>query len=182
MPIAITVMALVGSLCALDLILTYGVIRRLREHTKLLSELRGAGGGAPALPEGSVVGDFTTSSVDAELVGPAALPGETLVGFFSPGCGPCVAMLPRFVEYARAVPGGRDRVLGVVVGESGEADEFVHDLREVARVVVETHEGPVSTAFQVRAYPTVLKVAPDDEQRLVVTKSEVNLDRAPVMA
>jgi thiol-disulfide isomerase/thioredoxin len=180
MTIVITAMVLVGSLCVLDLILTYGVIRRLREHTKLLSEQRSPG--APALPEGSVVGEFTTSSVDGELVRAGALSGETLVGFFSPGCGPCTTMLPRFVEYARAVPGGRDRVLGVVVGESGEDDEFVRDLREVARVVVETHEGPASTAFQVRAYPTVLTVAPDDEQRLVVTKSEVDLDRTPVMA
>ena len=45
MPILIAAVVVVGGLCLLDLLLTFGVIRRLREHTSMLT---GAGGGLRA--------------------------------------------------------------------------------------------------------------------------------------
>ena len=37
MPILIAAVVVVGCLCLLDLLLTFGVIRRLREHTSMLT-------------------------------------------------------------------------------------------------------------------------------------------------
>ena len=37
MPIVIAAVTIVGVLCVLDLLLTFGVIRRLREHTAMLA-------------------------------------------------------------------------------------------------------------------------------------------------
>lgn len=180
MPFLIAAVVLVGLLCTLDLILTLGVIRRLREHTELLSQ-RPEGGLRPALPVGGEVGEFTTSTVDGETLTRDALREETVVAFFSPGCQPCEEKLPRFVEYARAVPGGRLRVLAAVVGDAGEAGALVAELSPVARVVVEEHDGALSAAFQAKMYPTVLLVAPDGSGRPVVIDDQVKLDR-PVAA
>ncbi|MET7301346.1 hypothetical protein [Embleya sp. NPDC005575] len=169
-------------MCALDLVLTLGVIRRLREHAELLSS--GGGSGDPLdMAVGEEVGEFSTSMVDGEPLTRGMLAEETLVAFFSPGCEPCREKLPRFVEHARTLPGGRDRVLAAVVGDAGEAAAFVAELSPFARVVVEA--GPddaLGRAFRARSYPTLLRVAPDDAGRLVVTANRVDLGRSAAAA
>lgn len=47
MPFLITAVVLVGLLCALDLVLGLGVIKRLREHTEMLNNLNGRPPSAP---------------------------------------------------------------------------------------------------------------------------------------
>lgn len=98
-----------------------------------------------------------------------------MVAFFSPTCRPCQEKLPRFVEYARSLPDGRNRTLAVVVGEAERAASFVDVLSPVTRVVVEDRDGAVASAFEVKAYPTIVRVAPDEEHRLVVTADQVDL-------
>jgi hypothetical protein len=178
MAVLAVVVIIVGVLCALDLVLTLGVIRRLREHTELLSNQSGVGDRVAG--PGERVGEFTTLTVDGELVDPATLTGQTLVGFFSPSCKPCQEMVPKFVAYARAMPGGREQVLATVVGNTAAAADFVEVLSPVARVVVETADGPVGAAFQVRALPAVVMVQPDGDGRAVVTADRVDLDRPAV--
>lgn len=41
MPFLVTAVVLVGLLCAVDLLLTFAVLRRLREHTEELGRLSG---------------------------------------------------------------------------------------------------------------------------------------------
>jgi hypothetical protein len=168
-----TAVVLVGLLCALDLVLTLGVIRRLREHTDLLAELRGGPG---VIAVGEPVDEFVTSTVDGEEFGSAALTGETLVAFFSPDCRPCKEKMPWFIEYARTRPGGRDQVMAVVVGDADEAAPAAADLSPVARVVVEAAGGPLNTAFKVRAYPSVL-VVERTGGRLLVRSNQVDLEQ-----
>ncbi|QIS07980.1 hypothetical protein [Nocardia arthritidis] len=162
---------LVGLLCALDLLLTVGVIKRLREHTDLLSNRDRA----PMIGVGEEIGEFEASTVDGERLSTELLGDETLVAFFSPSCGPCKEKLPKFVAYARAaeIP----RPVAVVVGAAHEAEEFVAALRPVARVVVESADGAMGTAFRAQAYPTVLKVGPDRWGKLVVQANRVDLDQ-----
>jgi len=175
MPLILTaVVILVGLLCVLDLLLTLGVIKRLREHTELLS----AADNAPsALAVNSEVADFHVATVDGELLRSEMLDGETLVAFFSPSCGPCQERLPEFVEYARAWPGGRDRTLVVVVGEEAEAVAPVAALSPVARVAVEGPDGALASAFEVNAYPTVLMIAQNETGQLVVKANQVRFDQ-----
>ncbi|GAA1964750.1 TlpA disulfide reductase family protein [Catenulispora subtropica] len=146
-----------------NLILMLGVIRRLREHSERLGSLSGAGVPVPAgpmMPVGETVGAFTTATTDGETVSSELFDGETLVGFFSPGCQPCKVQLPRFAAHARSFPGGRDRVLAVVVvgGPDEDPEPYVKALAGVARVVVEPHGGPLYDAFEVTGFPSVALV------------------------
>jgi len=133
-------MALVGALCALDLLLTFGVIRRLRQHTQLLAIQRSVLPDDALAPVGT---DVSGSGLDLER--------ETLVGFVAPGCGPCEEQLPAFVAAAR----GRDRVVAVVSGPADRAEAVVAQLREVAEVIVEeSADGVLQKVFGARAFPS----------------------------
>ena len=181
MPFVIAAVALVGVVCVLNLVLTVGVIKRLREHTALLSQTDAHA--APAIRVGDEVAAFATTTVGGEPVSRDQLAGETLVGFFTPGCGPCEKRLPEFVAYARTLPGGRDRVLATVVAsDPAEAAGYVADLSPVAKVMVEDSAGVVTRAFRATAYPTVLLVAPDPDGRVVVTADRIRLDQPAVAA
>lgn len=178
MAFVITALALVGLLCALNLLLTLGVIKRLREHTKLLAEVAPP----PSVKVGQEVGDFETTTWRGERIAAEMLEPGTLVGFFSPTCGPCKEKLPKFVSHVGALPAGQPTPLAVVIGEADTASDFLAQLSPVARVVVERGDGPVSRAFGVRAYPTLLRVDRDGSGRLVVGASQVDVDRPAVVA
>jgi thiol-disulfide isomerase/thioredoxin len=177
-PVLIGAVILVGTIGLLDLVLTVGVIRRLREHTALLSGPRG--GLTPFTELGQEIGEFSTSTVNGQPLDRDELSSETLVGFFTPQCTPCKERIGGFVEYARSVPGGPARVLAAVIGDGDEAADMVSLLRPVANVVLERRGGPLAEAFQVRAYPTVVKVAAGGDGRVVVVDNEVALD-APAL-
>jgi len=149
--------ALVGALCVLDLLLTVGVIRRLREVTEQLAVAgRTPGAGLPRAAPGHAVSDFTTATEDGEPLTRADLAPQTLVGFFSPTCAPCKELLPDFLDHAAQAPGGRELVLAVVIGTPAEAAPLVRQLAPLARVVVERSDGALSTALRTTAYPTLL--------------------------
>ncbi len=152
----------------LNLLLTLGVIRRLREHTELLTRPAQHHGG-PGTPVGEEVGDFQASTVDGQPVARAdlaAAAGETFVAVLTPHCRPCTEKLPALAAHLRARSGG---ALVVVVGDAGEAADMLATLSPVARVVVDKPGGPVATAFQATAFPTMLTVAPDGAGRLRAT-------------
>ena len=121
----IVAVAVLSLLCLGNLLLTLGLARRINEQEPP----------AVLLPPGSVVD--------------VALEPPTLVGFFSPGCGPCQERLPDFVARARRAPAGR--TLAVVVGDA--ADTMVASLTGAASVVVEPRGGTLATAFGVRGFP-----------------------------
>lgn len=145
---------LVGAIAVVDLVLTVGVVRRLREHTAELTALRGPAAGAD-LPAGSPVGDFTATSVTGRPVTRGTLTGSALVGFFSQGCPACAEQLPDFVAHAA---GGAVPALAVVAGDPAGVTETVQALRPVATVVVEPADGPVQRAFAVAGFPTFVLV------------------------
>jgi thiol-disulfide isomerase/thioredoxin len=173
--------ALVGLLCLLDLVLTLGVVRRLREHAEVLANLPGQGGAEP--PVGAAVGPFAARAVDGERVTQDHLVDQTLVAFFSPGCAPCEELRPAFVRFAAAHPGGRGQVLAVLTApaelDSGEHADAVAELAPVARVVVqEQGDEVVAAAFGVRRYPTLCLV--DANGRIAASGSSLTSLRAPV--
>ncbi|MEU4657547.1 hypothetical protein AB0G32_27030 [Streptomyces sp. NPDC023723] len=174
MPVLTTFVALVGIVCALDLVLTLGVVKRLREHTELLGAVRGE----PArLEVGEEVGGFDTSTTTGEMLTPDLLAGPVLFGVFSPTCEPCKDKLPRFVEYARRADGGPFSVVATVVGDADAAADFVAELSQVAHVVVEESGGAMSTALGIRAFPSVLLAERTADGRLVVVDDDVALVR-----
>ncbi|MFI7300861.1 TlpA family protein disulfide reductase [Streptomyces sp. NPDC050121] len=175
MPVLIAVVALVGALCTLNLVLTLGVVKRLREHTEMLGAVQGD---PVRLEVGQEVGEFDTSTTLGEPLIRDLLSGPALFGFFSPTCEPCRDKLPRFVEYARQEPGGRSSVIATVVGNADAAAEFVTELTQVAHVVVEDSGGAMTTALGIRAFPSVLRAERETDGRLVVVDDDVALGRS----
>ncbi|MFB6714178.1 TlpA family protein disulfide reductase [Streptomyces sp. NPDC056358] len=199
MSFLVAAVVLVGLVCTLDLVLTVGVVKRLREHTALLASARpdagyepGPGPAPGAIVVGEEVGPFSATSADGEPVSQDTVTSDTLVAFFSPGCAPCQDEVPRFVQHIRASALSRDLAWAVVVGDAEECTPFVSELAPVARVFVEQPGGPLGRAFRTSAFPTVLRMAPAPGAgpgigagtgRCVITSDDVRLDRsAPVGA
>lgn len=158
MPYLVTLVVLVGVLCLVNLVLTVGVIRRLREHSEALAASSEQEQNRRAiLPEGEVAEPFEAVSTDGGVVSRDRLEEPTLVGFFSPGCSACHEALPDFLALAARFPGGPEQVLAVILNETGEpdgSDAQRESLEPVARVVVEKLGGPVSSALHVQALPS----------------------------
>lgn len=156
----IAAMILIGLLATANLLFTFGVVRRLREQTRQLAELRDRriAGGDVALTAGSPVGEFTATDVDGRAVSLAALGASPLVAFMSTECSACHERLPSFLAFASARPGGRDRLLAVVVGPDVQAAELVRQLAPVATVVTEPEHGPLQQAFEVTGFPAFVLV------------------------
>src|SRR5215469_17182207 len=150
MAILTAAVALVGVLCSLDLLLTFGVVRRLREHTALLS---GRGGPLPVLglETGKQPGAFSAITTSGEVVTDAAQ--LRMVGFFSTSCSACRERVPSFVEYLSDHCLGRDSVLAVIQGGHDEPAPYLDQIAEVAFVCVEPADGEVARAFEVNGYP-----------------------------
>lgn len=163
MPYLIAIVVLVGALCLLDLVLTLGVVRRLREQTKLIDALYEAvgtgvlAGAGDGLPVGEVVGDFDATTVDGARVTRDLLPEATVVAFLSPDCQGCHEQLPEVAAWA--ADQDRSRVLAVVDGRSGDPAHLVTTLSPVAQVVVEAAPSGIANAFRVQSFPTFFQVA-----------------------
>lgn len=176
MPILVVAVLVVGALCVLDLLLTFGVIRRLREHTGQLEKLlQGVPDGTAAV--GTTVGPFAATTVDGEPVSRESLTGDTLVAFFTPTCEPCREKLPGFVEYARSLA-DRDKVIAVVAGRADEAQDAVDALTPVARVLLQDDGDVVASAFGITAFPSFVLV----DQTGTVRAAELDYARLPVPA
>lgn len=183
MTYVIMALALVGLLAATNLLLTFGVIRRLRAHTAELANIGKQGGGAwadVAASPGATVTPFTATDDAGTPVGAEILTGRRLVGFFSPDCEPCKERLPEFLHVAAQRPGGRDEVLAVIVASQAQAGDLLGRLSPVSRVVVESEQGEVQQAFGVKGFPAFLLI--DDGS---VIASDFNLasvlDREPAL-
>ena len=156
----------VGILCVLDLLLSFGIIRRLRVQNEALRDLREKQSAAEPdimLPAGSHI---ELSDVDVS---------GALVGFFSPDCEPCKERMPQFIEYAT---GHRGKVIAVAAGGAEQVADMVVRLGEVADVVVEEMGGPLHNAFGTTGYPAVCLV--DDDDTVVASGWEMSALPVPV--
>jgi len=148
-------------LCLLDLLLTLGVIRRLREHEARLEGAAPLDNVASSLVPGSRPEPFAATATDGVLVTDDDLVDGTVVAFMSPHCKPCVSNLPSFIESAGVLRDDRRAVVAVLMGEEVEARPMAARLEPVARVVVEPFDGPLATAFKVTALPVTFVLKGD---------------------
>lgn len=180
MPYLVVAIVLLGLVAGTNLIFTYGVVRRLREHTTRLDAMA-AGQPEPdlILPAGAEPSPFDpVLTTTGESIGRDDLAGGALVGFFSASCAPCREQAPRFAE--RAAAGDRGRVLAVAVGTPEATRDLVTLLEPVARVVVEIEEGPLHRAFAVQGYPAMCVL--DGDGRVKAPASAVErLPELPVV-
>jgi hypothetical protein len=142
-------------LTLLNLLLVFGVIRRLKE---LQARLDNQPPVPPAgLPVGSPAPELTATTLagpDVSTVDPAR---ATLIGFFSPGCAPCRERIPEFVGRAGK---GVATVAVVVADLPSEGDEYVRQLSGVD-VTVQPRDGGWTEAFAISGYPTLCLVSAD---------------------
>lgn len=140
----------------LNLTLSYGVIRRLRSEKR----------NTPALPFpvtdadslGTTVQEFSIRAEDGLEISDRTLAEDTVVAFFSPGCGPCAELLPHFVETLTHHRRPAEEVLAVVVPGTEDAGAYTDALSTVATVVTGDQARTVEAAFGVNAYPVVCRV------------------------
>ncbi|PRY41532.1 TlpA family protein disulfide reductase [Umezawaea tangerina] len=174
---------LLGALCALDLLLTFGVVRRLREHTATLEDLLNRGGAAPMGPAiagdlpaaGKEVGPFAATTVDGAPVSRELLPANHVAVFLTSDCPSCKDQVPALRSWAAAQD--RARTVVVVDGRLADPAELVAALSPVATVVVESVDIPVTEAYGVHAFPSFAVVADGR-----VTYSSLDFFRLPVAA
>ncbi|MFI6598656.1 TlpA family protein disulfide reductase [Nonomuraea sp. NPDC050536] len=163
MPYLIATVVLIGALCLMDLLLTLAVVRRLKEHTKLIDalyEVADAGalaGAAGGVAVGEVVGDFDTTTVEGSHVARDLLPEGTVVAFLSPDCRGCHEQLPELASWAAGQD--RSRVLAVIDGRSGDPAQLVMTLSPVAQVILDDARPQVADAFRVQSFPAFFHVA-----------------------
>lgn len=159
MPVLIAAVAIVGLLCALDLLLTLGVIRRLRDHTTMLTAQRRPEDAPQGLPPGERPAGFSAVTTDGDQV--AGTAGMRLVGFFAVWCSVCPGRVPSFLEYVSGNGIARDSVLAVVADGDSESPPYLAQLADVARVSIEPSGGAVSAAFKVESFPTFILLDSD---------------------
>ncbi len=153
----------VGLATLLNLVLTYGVIRRLREHGELLSERAGVPMPIAILQAGERPGDG------------ADVTGIRLVAFFSPQCGPCKEMVPEFARYAAGVADGPASILAVITEDGPEASQMATPLLGSAVVRFEPPGGPLAKAFRVKGFPAWCVL----DEHGVVQHSGTGIDTLP---
>jgi thiol-disulfide isomerase/thioredoxin len=133
--------------------------RRVNQLRRQQPAMRLPPAGRALLPVGTVVSDFSATTVDGTPITRESLADSSLVVFLAPGCQPCRELLPVLAARAERDFGGPDRVLAVLAaGDAEDATEYVRTLSGAARVVVETDHSAVSEAFRTIGYPAAYLV------------------------
>ncbi|MFD3513129.1 TlpA family protein disulfide reductase [Streptomyces sp. NPDC058657] len=143
---------LLGVLGVFNLVLTFGVVRRLRERPA--STARSDWDRATGLSPGARVGTFSTVDTGGRPLTDASLHEGLVVVFVSPDCPACEETLPHVVE--RAEEYGPGNVLAVVIrdgADPGDPGPYVDRLSPVARVVLADMGGELTTAFDIQGLP-----------------------------
>jgi thiol-disulfide isomerase/thioredoxin len=182
MPVLVAAVVLVGLLCAVDLLLTFAVLRRLREHGEKLGRL-------PDVVDDDFLGfdrdrllgaklpEFSTETVQGAVVSRESVSGSVeLMGFFRPGCSPCHEQAPHFIAEARAI--GEGKALALVAASGSDADEMVQTFEAVADVVLDPTSREVLRGLEISAFPTFLRLDADG----VIVDAAVSMEelRSPV--
>jgi thiol-disulfide isomerase/thioredoxin len=154
-------LAAVSVLCLVNLALLFAVIRKVRVLAERVDQIPPVGPAA-LLPVGSKAPEFTAVTTAGDGSSLADLTGaRSVVGFFSLGCDPCRTQLPEFIEFAKALPGGSEQALAVVLGEGEAAAGFAAGLEGAAAVVIAPRHGTLAAAFSVRGTPAFYLLGPD---------------------
>jgi hypothetical protein len=159
-PIVIAAVAVVGVLCVLDLLLTFGVIRRLKEHTAMLTE-RSASLAPPVigLAEGEKPAAFSAATTDGQPVDDST--PLRLVAFLSTACSICPERVPPLLKYLADHRIDRTAALAVIVGHDDKQVSYMDSLAASAQICLEPDEGELSRAFRVAGYPAFCLLGAD---------------------
>jgi hypothetical protein len=146
-----------AALLLVDLVLTFAIIRRLREiETKLIDMNTPPESGLPVgepMPEFAAA-DGTVSRAD--LAG-----GPALIGFFSAGCRHCPAQAEELADRAEELTAQGVRLVSFLSVGDGAVDELSPTLRKAGPLVTEPEPSLVAAAFQESATPAFVLFGAD---------------------
>ncbi|MFI6048443.1 hypothetical protein ACIA8C_43020 [Nocardia sp. NPDC051321] len=156
MSILIAVTTILAIATAAHLVVTLGLVRRLRAHTDLLAQL--ADNTDRLLPTGTPIPAFTAQTVDGDVIDQTNLRHPAAVALLAVDCPHCRTNLPEFVAYIHGAGYPRERVLAVVTTnertDPTARQDMLDILTPVATVVCETStDGTVTTSFDAQAFP-----------------------------
>jgi hypothetical protein len=150
-PVLVAAVAVVGALCLIDLLLTLGVIRRLREHTEMITRLNVPEVPVIGLAAGESPAAFSAVTVSGDPVsGPAGL---RLAAFFSSSCSMCPERVPPFIQYLADHQIAKEHVLTVVLGSDDEPPAYLDRLAEVTLACAHGEDSDVAKAFKAVGFP-----------------------------
>ncbi|MET7875933.1 peroxiredoxin family protein [Micromonospora profundi] len=156
-----------------NLVLGMGIIRRLREHTEILS---GSGSKEGLTQPEHRIDDIAVATLGGGTFARDTLAGSTLVAFFMPGCAGCKIALPEFISEVGQGRYAGHRVIGVVNGSGEEADALRDQLAALVDTVVPTATRDVIKAFDSSVYPAFYVVDETGTIRQSSTKlAEIDL-------
>ena len=167
----VAIVVLLAVLVVANMLLTWGMIRRLRA----LQE-QAAAGGHPSPENGLHPGDpapaFTALTPAGDTVTrDEVLRGETVLVFMSPHCEACEEHLPTVRELGRVV--GGPATLAVVDGTREESGHLLEGLQgDVPVLFAPRGETDLLERYQVVAYPSSYVVGVDGR----ITGSHLDLD------
>lgn len=155
-------------LVLLNILLSWGIIRRMREFDRRIASVATAG--LPmmsGLEPGTAAPDFSVGTPAGDTVTRAQLlQGETVLAFFSPTCDACVEHLPQVRRYATDTRPADTRLVAVVDGEPAEGRTFIENLEGVASVTfADPAANPIVRDYQVGAFPSYYVIAADGRVR-----------------
>ncbi len=150
MTVLIAAVCILSALVLFNLLLSFGLVRRMR----LSSEGAEVTSGPPA---GARISPFSARALDGVSISERDLvAGPLIVGFFQTGCQPCVAVKEQLIA-----GGAREPLVVFVQGDPDDpaSHALAQQLATVARwVAVVEHDSPPTRAFAVAAYPTLIRL------------------------
>lgn len=151
MIVLIVAVVLLAAATAGNLLLTFALIRRVRDlqnRTVVPHD-----DGLPAT--GTPVGPFSIDRLDGGTLGTEDLAtGDVLVGFFAAGCSPCTAVVADLLDD----PPTERFVALVDSGEPEPTTELATRLSAIAEVAVVPWESTAPAAFGQEGFPALLRV------------------------
>ena len=162
MAVVVASLVLLAVVSGFNLLLTFGLVRRLKAHTTLLSLLVDTD---KLLPVGGSIPEFSATTPDGAPFDRDRLDGPAALAFLSVDCPHCRTSLPEFVAYVQGGNYPPEKVLAVVCADDDAASlgaaDMVAALAPVANLVREPLAGgPVSQAFGVQVFPTFYLTGP----------------------
>ncbi|URM95311.1 hypothetical protein LUW76_13850 [Actinomadura madurae] len=148
---------LVGTLCILDMLMTFAVLRRLRDHSTRFAMLSFAEklGDTGYLErfENRRFPEFSVTTTGKVGLSSGSMVGRSWsIGFFSAGCAPCHEQAPAFGAL------GTDAALAVVTGTGRDAEELLDLLPGEAMAVTGADAAALAELLDVTMFPTFLEV------------------------
>ncbi len=153
MIVLVAAVVLLTVVMAVHLLLTFALIRRVRELQENVAK-------GPARDEslprpGMRIGNFTAELTDGRTFATTDLvEGDTLVGFFAAGCSPCKPVVADLVANPPA-----ERFVAFVETDGTELGvDLMTKLAGIAEVAELPRDSAVSGAFAQEGFPTLVRV------------------------